>query len=195
MPRRRLHLSWSHGPRITYDRYLSPGEEVAFEVRRHAAALLAPVAQAFGAWIGFFLLHNWLDLPSDSNPVDTVMFIVVMAFTLRAIWRWFEWQIERVLVTNKRIVEVSGIITRRVASMPLAKVTDLTYQRGPLARLFNYGELILESAGQKQALESISYIPRPDEFYRDFTELLNNAPLAHSSPDDKDTGEIPRVRL
>ena len=118
MRRRRLHLSWSHGPRITYDRYLSPGEEVAFEVRRHAAALLAPVTQAFGAWIAFFLLHNWLDLPSDSNPVDTVMFIVVMAFTLRAIWSWFEWQIERVLVTNKRIVEFSGIIPRRVASMP-----------------------------------------------------------------------------
>jgi membrane protein YdbS with pleckstrin-like domain len=195
MPRRRLQLSWSHGPRITYDRYLSPGEEVAFEVRRHAAALLAPVAQALGAWIAFFLIHNWLDLPSDSNPLDTIMFIAVMALTLRAIWRWFEWQIERVLVTNKRIVEVSGIITRRVASMPLAKVTDLTYQRGPLARLFNYGELILESAGQKQALESISYIPRPDDFYRDFTELLNNAGVIRSPDDDKDTGEIPRVRL
>jgi membrane protein YdbS with pleckstrin-like domain len=194
MPRPRLPFGWSYGPRITYDRYLSPGEEVAFEVRRHPAALLAPAAQALGAWLAFFVLHNWLGLPSDSNPVDTVMFIVVMAFTLRAIWRWFEWQIERVLVTNKRIVEVSGIITRRVASMPLGKVTDLTYKRGPVARLFNYGELILESAGQKQALESISYIPRPDEFYRDFTEMLNNAPHGRTL-DDKDTGEIPRVRL
>jgi hypothetical protein len=79
--------------------------------------------------------------------------------------------------------------------MPLGKVTDLTYQRGPLARLFNYGELILESAGQKQALESISFIPRPDEFYRDFTEMLNNAGVIPVSVDDKDTGEIPRVRL
>ncbi len=195
MPRRRLQLSWSYGPRITYDRYLSPGEKVAFEVRRHAAALLGPVSQAVGAWLLFFLLHNWLDLPSDSNPIDTIMFIGVMALTLRAVWKWFEWQIERVLVTNKRIIEVSGIVTRKVASMPLGKVTDLTYQRGPLARLFNYGELILESAGQKQALESISFIPRPDEFYRDFTEMLNNAGVIPASDDDKDTGEIPRVRL
>jgi membrane protein YdbS with pleckstrin-like domain len=195
MPRRRLRLSWSYGPRIGYDRYLSPGEEVAFEVRRHVAALLGPGSQALGAWIMLFLIHYWLDLPSETNPIDSIMFIIVMAFTLRAVWRWLEWQIERVLVTNKRIVDVSGIITRRVASMPLSKVTDLTYRRGPLARLFNYGELILESAGQHQALESITYIPRPDNFYRDFTEMLNNAPLGPSSPDDKDTGEIPRVQL
>jgi len=195
MPRPRLRLSWSYGPRISYDRYLSPGEDVAFEVRRHVAALLGPVSQAVGAWIALFLIHNWLDLPSESNPIDTLMFIVVMAFTLRAVWKWLEWQIERVLVTNKRIVEVSGIITRRVASMPLGKVTDLTYQRGPLARLFNYGELVLESAGQNQALESIAFIPRPDSFYRDFTEMLNNAGLNRASDEDKDTGEIPRVRL
>jgi membrane protein YdbS with pleckstrin-like domain len=194
MPRPRLPFGWSYGPRIGYDRYLSPGEEVAFEVRRHVAALLVPVIQALGAWILLFLIHYWLDLPSETNPIDSILFIVVMAFTLRAVWRWLEWQIERVLVTNKRIVEVSGIITRRVASMPLGKVTDLTYRRGPLARLFNYGELILESAGQKQALESIAYIPRPDEFYRDFTEMLNNAPIGRTL-DDKDTGEIPRVRL
>jgi membrane protein YdbS with pleckstrin-like domain len=194
MPRPRLPFGWSYGPRISYDRYLSPGEEVAFEVRRHVAALLVPVIQALGAWILLFLIHYWLDLPSETNPIDSILFIVVMAFTLRAVWRWLEWQIERVLVTNKRIVEVSGIITRRVASMPLGKVTDLTYRRGPVARLFNYGELILESAGQKQALESIAYIPRPDEFYRDFTEMLNNAPIGRTL-DDKDTGEIPRVRL
>ena len=195
MPRRRLRLSWSYGPRISYDRYLSPGEEVAFEVRRHVAALLGPTSQAVGAWIMLFIIHNWLDLPSETNLIDTVMFIAVMALTLRAVWKWFEWQIERVLVTNKRIVEVSGIVTRKVASMPLGKVTDLTYQRGPLARLFNYGELVLESAGQKQALESIQYIPRPDSFYRDFTELLNNAGVIRASDDDRDTGEIPRVRL
>ena len=194
MPRRRFRLSWSHGPQINYDKYLSPGEEVAFEVRKHGAALLWPAAQALLAWIILFLIHAWLDLPSESNPIDTLTFVVAMVFTFRAIWRWFEWQIERVLVTNKRIVEVSGIITRRVASMPLAKVTDLTYQRTPLARALNYGEIILESAGQNQALESIAYIPRPDDFYRDFTQRLNESPSDHRS-DDADTGEIPRVRL
>lgn len=194
MPRRRLRLSWSYGPRINYDKYLSPGEEVAFEVRKHGAALLLPVAQAALAWLLVIVIHNWLDLPSDSNPIDTVTSVVAMVFSLRAIWRWFEWQIERVLVTNKRIVEVSGIITRRVASMPLAKVTDITYQRGLIARALNYGELILESAGQNQALESIAYIPRPDDFYRDFTQRLNESP-SDRRLDDADTGEIPRVQL
>jgi membrane protein YdbS with pleckstrin-like domain len=194
MPLRRPRIAWTYGPRLNYDKYLSPGEEIAFNVQRHAAALLWPAGQALLAWFLLFALHWWLDLPSETNPIDTLTFVVAMVFTIRVIWKWFEWQIERVLVTNRRIVEVSGIITRRVASMPLAKVTDLTYRRSPLARFLNYGELILESAGQHQALESISYIPRPDQFYRDFTELLNAAPVQRR-PDEANTGPIPRVEI
>ena len=192
MPLRRPRISWSYGPRIIYDKYLSPGEEVAFEVRKHWAALLWPSVQAGLAWLMLFFLHALLNLPSESNPIDSLTFIVAMAFTLRVVWRWLEWQIARILVTNRRIVEITGIITRRVASMPLAKVTDLTYQRTLLARWLNYGELILESAGQNQALESITYIPRPDDFYQDFMKLLNDAPV-YRTPDEEDTGEIPLI--
>ena len=119
-------------PGSHYDRYLSPGERVAFEVRRHAAALLGPAVRQWGRGSCSSSSTTGSISRSDSDPIDTIMFIVVMALTLRAVWKWFEWQIERVLVTNKRIVEVSGIITRQVASMPLGKVTDLTYQRAPL---------------------------------------------------------------
>jgi len=200
---RRPRLPWKHGPWIDYTKYLPPGERTRIEVRKHPAALLWPVCQAVLAWILFIWIHAWLDLPSESTPIDTILGIVSLAVSLRAAWMYFEWRIERVLVTNKRIVEVSGIITDNVASMHLSKVTDLTYRRGPLEKIFNYGELILESAGQNQALESITYIPRPDEFYRDFMELLNDAlgggltqpPGGGGSDDDTDTGEIPRVRL
>ena len=32
--------------------------------------------------------------------------------------------------------------------MPLAKVTDMSFQRSPIGRILGYGEFILESAGQ-----------------------------------------------
>jgi len=197
MPLRRPRIpriGWSYGPDIDYGKYLSPGEEVSFEVRKHGAALLRPGLRALLAWIFFLAVHNWLDLPSKNNPIDTLLGGLALGLTGWAAWRFLEWRVERVLVTNKRIVEVKGIFTRKVASMPLAKVTDITYQRDLLARALNYGELVLESAGQKQALESISFIPFPDSFYRDFMELLNDTP-EHRRPDDADTGEIPRVSI
>ncbi len=194
MPLRRPRLGWTHGPRLNYDKYLSPDEHMVLEVRRHWAALLVPGLQILAALLVGAFLGTWLGPTSDSDPIDTLAFLVVMGFTVRFGWRLFEWQIERVVVTNRRIIEVTGLITRRVASIPLAKVTDLTYQRTPLGRSLGYGELILESAGQKQALDAIPFIPRPDDFYRDFAELLNDAPVNRRADED-DTGPIPRVRL
>ncbi len=48
-----------------------------------------------------------------------------------------------------------GVFTRRVAMMPLMKVTDMSYNRSVLGRLVGYGEFVLESAGQEQALRTV----------------------------------------
>jgi uncharacterized membrane protein YdbT with pleckstrin-like domain len=194
MPLRRPRLGFRQGPRINYDKYLSPGEATILEVRRHWAALLPSAAQLLAALLIGSFLGTLLGPGSTSDPVDTFVFLVVMVFLIRFAWKLFEWQIDRIVVTNRRIIEVSGLVTRRVASIPLAKVTDLTYRRTVLARALGFGELILESAGQKQALDAITYIPRPDEFYRAFAELLNAAPTNRVAPDEEDTGPIPKVR-
>jgi Bacterial PH domain len=60
--------------------------------------------------------------------------------------------------------------------MPLARVTDMRYQRSPLGRILGYGTFVLESAGQDQALSSINFLPDPDELYREVCELLFNRP-------------------
>jgi hypothetical protein len=67
---------------------------------------------------------------------------------------------------------VSGIIARKVAMMPLAKLTDMSYKRSTIGVLLGYGTFVLESAGQDQALSRIDYVPRPDELFREISELL-----------------------
>lgn len=51
-------------------------------------------------------------------------------------------------------------------------VTDLTFERSLRGRLLGYGTLIVESAGQIQALNRIDYIPRPEEVYEALPELV-----------------------
>ena len=50
--------------------------------------------------------------------------------------------------------------------MPLAKVTDMSYNRSPLGRLLGYGTFVMESAGQDQALHRVEWVPDPDQTYR-----------------------------
>jgi membrane protein YdbS with pleckstrin-like domain len=62
-------------------------------------------------------------------------------------------------------MKVSGIITRKVAMMPLLRVTDMKYEQTPLGRILNYVTFVLESAGLDQALREVPHLPNPNELY------------------------------
>ena len=66
-------------------------------------------------------------------------------------------------MTNKRILKHEGVFDVSVPMMRLTKVTDMTYRHTIIGELLGYGEIIIESAGQQQAIRELSYIPDPDE--------------------------------
>ena len=184
-------------------RYLGEGEEAVLEVRHHPFSLLRPTLVALGAIFAASVIGALLSWEDGDDAVDTTLGLVAIFFVGRLAWKALVWWFDRVVVTDQRIFEVSGILTRKVASMPLEKVTDMTYRRTIGGRVFGYGDLVLESAGQKQAMDEVVYLPRPDEFYRTVTSLASAhiAPgrvlvdAGTRGPDEDDTGPLPRVIL
>lgn len=184
-------------------RYLGETEEPVLEIRHHLLALTRPALVALGAVLAASLIGVITSWEDGDDLIDTVVGLIAIFFVLRLLWKVVLWWYDRVVVTDQRIIEVSGVLTRKVASMPLEKVTDMTYRRSIGGRLFGYGDLVLETAGQKQAMDEIIYLPKPDHFYRTVTSLASTqeAPrrvLLHASnggPDDDDTGPLPRVIL
>ena len=83
--------------------------------------------------------------------------------------------------------------------MPFIKVTDMSYHRTVPGRIFGYGEFILESAGQEQALRKVEWVPHPDATYRiicaEIFGLPNPQRIADSGRDDgfldDGTGGVP----
>lgn len=153
---------------------------------------------------------GWFTSPSEgSDRIDIVLGVIALAFAARLGWKVWQWRSDTIVVTDQRIFEVSGVLTRKVASMPLTRVTDMTYQRSLLGRLLGYGDLIVESAGQDQALGRIEHLPHPDGFYRTITSLVtagipsllpeDEDDAQHlwlpddRSSDEDDTGPLPRV--
>jgi uncharacterized membrane protein YdbT with pleckstrin-like domain len=76
------------------------------------------------------------------------------------------------VVTSQRLLEVKGVVTRKVLMMPLKKVTDMSFERSFLGRLLGYGKFILESAGQDQALTSVDHVPYPEHLYLEICSLI-----------------------
>lgn len=135
------------------ENYLFDGEEIALETRHHAVILLKPALFPLGGLVLF------------SAQPNRVTFLILLACAARFAWAYALWYKDRFVLTGNRILSTSGFITTSVVSMPLSKITDLTYSRSLGGVVLGYGKLHLESAGQMQ-LESIDYLPDPDHFYR-----------------------------
>jgi uncharacterized membrane protein YdbT with pleckstrin-like domain len=151
------------------DEYLLPTERRVIRVRQHWAVLITPLTQTALFLLALVLLERFLP---DSVLVDNIAFYLGLVATLRFTVLTILWWIERIVITDKRVMLAEGIITHNVGMMPLSKVTDLTFRRSLGGRLMGYGTLIVESAGQIQALNKISYLPRPEEVYEALSELV-----------------------
>lgn len=152
-------------------RHLLPSERVVVAVRRHWASVAEPVAVTVAAFVGI----AWLDvtLPRELPGVRDLLWLGWIVLALRLGWKVLEWRLDWFVATDKRLLLTHGLLTRKVAMMPMTKVTDLSYNRSPAGRLLGYGEFVLESAGQDQALRTVGYLPRPDDLYLEIcTEIF-----------------------
>jgi len=149
-------------------RYLSVEEREVLIVRHHVAQLWRPGVPALVLLVASLLLSP----TSGASGLSNLLWLVTLAFLIRLAWRTWLWYVDSIVVTDKRIFEVSGIITKNVASMPLRMLTDVTYKRSLGGRILGYGTLIVESAGQDQALSRIDYLPEPDHLYQTITTLV-----------------------
>lgn len=107
--------------------------------------------------------------------VPAAGFLVVVKMAGKVGLRWVRWRwFRRLLITDRRIIEVDGLISSSVASMPIGRVTDAVLHRTPLAELLGYGEFRVESAGQEQALARINYVEDPDLFHRLIVQMATH---------------------
>jgi uncharacterized membrane protein YdbT with pleckstrin-like domain len=151
------------------DKYLIPTETPVVVTRRHWASMLK-VSSLTGL---AFLLGVWLLVYTGDSQAMADFAVAVMLAALGWFgWAWLSWHAEEFVITDRRVLLIDGLLNRRVAIMPLAKVTDLTYRRSIAGRLLGYGAFIVESAGQHQAFNQIDYLPAPDRLYQDVSTLL-----------------------
>ncbi len=169
------------GP-VAVSKYLLPREVQVATVRKHPAILIAPTLQAVGGLLVAAILSATI-LHHD-KPLLIIVWLAWVALLLRMIWAAVNWAVDYFVVTSERMLLTSGVFSRKVAMMPLTKVTDMSFRRSFAGRMLGYGEFIVESAGQDQAFRTVDHIPYPEQLY-----LLVCGMLFPTSADDEDDDE------
>ncbi|QXJ26879.1 PH domain-containing protein [Actinomadura graeca] len=148
----------------TVDKYLMSYEGRVIAVRRHPAVLIMPVGIVVAGLIACGAAYA-------ASRVSWIWWLWLIAIGY-LVWKVLAWSIEFFLVTEHRIMLISGILNRNVAMMPLAKVTDIALERSVAGRMLGYGEFVMESAGQKQALRNVGFMPYPEQLYLEVSSVI-----------------------
>ncbi|MCP4221713.1 MAG: PH domain-containing protein [Actinomycetia bacterium] len=93
--------------------------------------------------------------------VAAVFIVITRLIIILARWSFYE----RRYITNRRVIESGGFLGSRISSMPLSRVTDISYSRTVPGEVFGYATMRVETAGQDQALGVVRFIAEPDHFY------------------------------
>ena len=133
------------------------GEVIVDEVRKHWAVIIGPIIEIILAIPALLLLGV---MPST---LYWVPIFLSLALLLHGSWRILEAQMDRFVITNMRVFRVHGILSQSQATMPLARILDISVHRPVIGRILGFGHFVFESAAQEQGLREIRFVGRPNE--------------------------------
>src|SRR5580692_9259898 len=99
-----------------------------------AAALALLVAIPSGSAAG------WARL-----AVGVIAIVILLSWVLVPLLRWRMTTYE---LTTRRLRLREGVLSRKGRDFPLLRISDVSFQHGPIDRLLGCGKLIVESAGE-----------------------------------------------
>jgi len=152
-----LRWIWSLIPRQNIEKHLlvDEGEVVIDEVAHHWVVYLFPIIELV-LGLGFLVL-------AIIGPMNIGWFFLALMAVLwgHALWRATHEHMDRFVITNMRVFRISGVVTRKIATMPIARILDITVDQPFFGRVLGYGHFVFESAAQEQGLREIRYIGDP----------------------------------
>lgn len=144
---------------------LAEEEAVLHRTRRHWVVLLRSVVGGLvllglGALVAVLLgLERW-----EGMPIGLWAGVGLAALgLLLALPAWLRWKTEVYLVTDRRVIQVEGILHKRALDSSLAKVNDVRLSQSLSGRVLGYGTLEIITASES-GINRLDDLPRPMEF-------------------------------
>ena len=150
------------------DSLLTEGETVVLRARQHWLALFSRARNAVLLWVVgvvllgvvvFFNVQQGL-VRDVLSGIALVLIVLGLAIFIYRLWQWWA---QDYIVTNRRLLKVSGILNKRSADSSLEKINDAILTQSLLGRMMNFGNLEILTAAD-QAVDRYYMLNSPKEF-------------------------------
>jgi uncharacterized membrane protein YdbT with pleckstrin-like domain len=128
---------------------LTGDEEPVLLLHPHWKTLIGPVLIAVIVLAAALLIEAVIpsgrDAAAGRLAVAVIALLALMLWLIAPVLRWRTTTYE---LTTRRLRTRFGLLTRRGRDIPLARINDVSFEKGILDRLLGAGRLVVESAGE-----------------------------------------------
>jgi membrane protein YdbS with pleckstrin-like domain len=132
-------------------RLMADGERVILEARQHWVVLLR---ETWGAWFLALLIVVGSAFATFSTTLPGVLGFVLLVFPV--VWLIagvLRWRSLRFVITSRRVLCLSGIMSKSVTDSSLDKVNDVKMEQSLWGRMLDYGDIEILTASELGANE------------------------------------------
>ncbi len=152
------------------DDLMSTGEQIQYRTKQHPAIFVYGARYAILAVIIAALLF-WLASGMDSSGLSGTIRSVLGYATLVlfvggigvAIWTALRYVNQEYVLTNRRVIQVSGVLNRKAADSSLEKINDAMLKQSFFGRMLDYGDLTVLTASES-GVDAMKMLRSPIEF-------------------------------
>lgn len=150
-------------------RQLQPDEELVYDLHPHWRRLVVPflAVPLVAALATFAVLAGPDEAPYRYAVLAAALLLLLFVSGLP----YLRWRTTRYLVTSRRVMARSGIVTRIGRDVPLYRLNDVHFENTLADRLTRSGDLVLESAGEQGQLRFVD-VPHVEQVQRTIYRLM-----------------------
>jgi membrane protein YdbS with pleckstrin-like domain len=158
-------------PDEVIDQYLGHGERM---IHSDHPSLQAFVVQNTILFIVLFVVATVFFGISFNGSLVTAGFVLLLLsiVMLILVLKRLRERYTSYVVTNVRIMRISGVFARRAHSIPWVRVTDLTYEQSLWGRMFGFATLHIESANEDSGLRDLEGVNDPVRFNQYVVDMV-----------------------
>jgi uncharacterized membrane protein YdbT with pleckstrin-like domain len=147
-----------------------PREEIVIIVRRHVVSFIWTIVLALVSVLAAAVLSA--TVAAGYGPAQVLFWFLAIIAAGYFAYRYLDWRVTYFVVTNNRLILITGLLRQSVGMLPLTKVTDMRMERTLTGRSLGYAQFVVESAGQDQALRTVSFVPYPVSLYQEILGMI-----------------------
>lgn len=129
-------------------RMLGEHERLVFSTHQHWMVLASSflVNLALALLIIFVSAIVAIVLQNQLGYVALLLLVVPVA---RFVYQFLVWENREYLITNRRVIQISGVLNKNVFDSSLEKVNDVKMSQSVLGRIFDYGDVEIMTAAEE----------------------------------------------